>query len=132
MGRNRSVAPLALAETGHSTKRPPTEAALLRLLRVKRCLLSLHPLNQIFDPVKDWLICDPRRQQTVMLDLTVQFDALFTHGSRLKVTGGKQPATCYPMTAAGLFCFKGLFCFNQMTVGSLLVSEPCSLRVSHG
>jgi hypothetical protein len=49
----------------------PTEAALLRLFRVKQQLLSLHPLNQLFDPIKDWLICDPRRQQTVMLDFTV-------------------------------------------------------------
>jgi hypothetical protein len=50
---------------------PPTEAALLRLLRVKRRLLSLHALNQMFDPIKDWLICDPGRQHTVMLDFAV-------------------------------------------------------------
>jgi hypothetical protein len=49
----------------------PTEAALLRLFRVKQQLLSLHPLNQLFDAIKDWLICDSRRQQTVMLDFTV-------------------------------------------------------------
>jgi hypothetical protein len=28
---------------------------------VKRYLLSLHPLNQMFDPIKGWLICDPGR-----------------------------------------------------------------------
>lgn len=60
-----------LAEIGRSTERPPTEAALLRLLLVKCYLLSLYPLDQMFDPVKDWLICDQRRQQTVMLDFTV-------------------------------------------------------------
>jgi hypothetical protein len=50
---------------------PPIEAALLRLFRVKQQLLSLHPLNQMLDPIKDWLICDPRRQQAVMLDFPV-------------------------------------------------------------
>jgi hypothetical protein len=46
-------------------------ADLLRLLRVKRRLLSLHALNQMVDPIKGWLICDPGRQHTVMLDFGV-------------------------------------------------------------
>jgi hypothetical protein len=41
-----------------------------------------------------------------MFDLLIELDAPFTHSSRLKVTGGKQPATCYLTTAAGLFCSK--------------------------
>ena len=58
---------------------PPTEAALLRLLRVKCCLLSLHPLNQMFDPIKDRLIRDAGRHETVMLNLPVDLVALLTH-----------------------------------------------------
>jgi len=55
------------------------EAALLRLIRVKCGLLSMHPLDQMFDPVKEWLICDPGRHETVMLDLLVDLNALLTH-----------------------------------------------------
>jgi hypothetical protein len=47
------------------------EGSLLSFLRVKCYLLSLHPLNQLVDPVKGWLICDPGRQHTVMLDFAV-------------------------------------------------------------
>jgi hypothetical protein len=72
---------------------------------MKSDLLSLHLLYQLLDPIKYWLIRDAGCQNTVMLDLTVEFDTLFTHGIRLKVTGGKQPNACYLMTATGLFCF---------------------------
>jgi hypothetical protein len=41
----------------------------------------------------------------------VTFMSFFAKGTHLKVTGGKQPATCYLMNAAGLFCF------NQITGG---------------
>jgi hypothetical protein len=75
------------------------------LLGVKCGLLCLHPLDQFFDPLKHKPIRDAGRHVTVMLDFTVEFDALFTHGTRLKVTGGEKLATCYLMTAAGLFCF---------------------------
>jgi hypothetical protein len=74
-------------------------------------LLSLHPFNQFLDPIKHGLIRDAGRHVLVMLDLAVEFVALVTHGTHLKVTGGKQPATCYLMNAAGLFCF------NQITGG---------------
>jgi hypothetical protein len=56
---------------------PANEAALLPLLRMKCGLLSLHPLNQLFDSINGWLICDPPRQETVVFDLRV--DALFAH-----------------------------------------------------
>jgi hypothetical protein len=56
-------------------------AALLRLLWMKRQLLSLHPLNQFLDPINRWLIRDAGRQETIVLDLPVEFDALVTHGS---------------------------------------------------
>jgi hypothetical protein len=79
--------------------------ALLRSLGVKSYLLCLHSLNQMFDPIEDRLIRDAGRHDPVMFDL-IELDAPFTHRSRLKVTGGKQPATCYLMTAAGLFCSK--------------------------
>jgi hypothetical protein len=41
----------------------------------------------------------------------VTFMSFFAKGTHLKVTGGKQPATCYLMNAAGLFCF------NQLRAG---------------
>jgi hypothetical protein len=47
------------------------EAALLRLFGVQCCLLSLHPLDQMLDPIKDWLIRDPRCEQAVMLEFPV-------------------------------------------------------------
>ncbi len=47
------------------------KGSLLRVLRVKGCLLSLHPLNQMVDPIKGWLICDPGRHHTIMLDFAV-------------------------------------------------------------
>jgi hypothetical protein len=57
---------------------------------VKCGLLGLHLLYQFLDSIKDWLIRDAGRHGTVMFDFTVEFDTLFTHGTRLKVTGGKQ------------------------------------------
>jgi hypothetical protein len=50
------------------------------LLRVKRCLLGLHPLYQFLDPIKRSLIGNSGRHVLVMLDLAVEFDALLTHG----------------------------------------------------
>jgi hypothetical protein len=49
------------------------------LLWVKRGLPSLHPFNQLFDSFKGGLICEPRRQDTVMLDLLVDLNTLLTH-----------------------------------------------------
>jgi hypothetical protein len=46
---------------------------------VERRLLGNHPLYQFLDPIKHWLICDPGRHETVMLDLLVDLDALLTH-----------------------------------------------------
>jgi hypothetical protein len=68
-----------VADSNRATRRPPTEAALLILLRVKRGLLGLHPLYQFLDPIKDWLIRDAGRHAPVMFDLLIEFDALFTH-----------------------------------------------------
>jgi hypothetical protein len=65
-------------------------SALLLLLGMERSLLSLHPLNQFLDPIKHRLVGDAGRHVPVMLDLAVEFDALVTHGTHLKVTGGKQ------------------------------------------
>jgi hypothetical protein len=45
---------------------------------MKRQLLSLHSLNQFLDPIKHWLICDEGRHVPVMLNLAVEFCALFT------------------------------------------------------
>jgi hypothetical protein len=47
------------------------EATLLLLLGMKFDLLRLHPLNQMFDPIKDCLIRHAGRHEAVMLDLTV-------------------------------------------------------------
>ncbi len=72
---------------------------------MKGDLLGLRLLDQFLDPIKYWLIRDTGRQNTLMLDLIVEFDTLFAHGIRLKVTGGKQPTACYLMTATEPFCF---------------------------
>jgi hypothetical protein len=53
--------------------------------------------------------------------LLIELDTSFTHSSRLKVTGGKQPDTCYHMTAAGLFC-------SKLRSATLLILEPCSAK----
>jgi hypothetical protein len=74
------------------------------LFWVKCCLLILHPLNQLFDPIKDWLICEPGRQQTVMLDLAVEFGALLTHGNSVFARAGRQLGCCLDDgEEAGLF-----------------------------
>jgi hypothetical protein len=59
--------------------RSPTQ--LLRLLWMKRQLLSQHPLNQFLDPINHLLIRDEGRHVPVMLDLLVNLNALLTHGS---------------------------------------------------
>ena len=56
-----------------------TEAALLRLLRVKYRLLGLRPGDQNVDPSDHSLIGAPRRDVEVMRDLAIEFDALVTH-----------------------------------------------------
>jgi hypothetical protein len=66
-------------------KRPPTEAALLFLLGMKRGFLCLNPRYQLFDPIKGGLIGDPVRQALVMLDLAVEFDALVTHSNPARI-----------------------------------------------
>jgi hypothetical protein len=79
----------------------------------------------MFDPIKDRLIRDAGRHETVMLNLPVDLVALLTHDTRLKATAGsnRPPAI---MTAAGLFCF------NRITaVTLLLVSEPCSREAAN-
>jgi hypothetical protein len=48
---------------------------------MKLQLLSLHPLDQSLDSIDRWLICEPGRQETIVLDLAVEFDALLTHGT---------------------------------------------------
>jgi hypothetical protein len=97
---------------------------------VKCDLLSLHPLYQFLDPIKYWLIRDAGRHVSVMLDFTVEFDTLFTHGTRLKVTGGEKLATCYLMTAAGLFCFNdALESFNCPATGTYPISSAPFARL---
>jgi hypothetical protein len=52
------------------------------LFGVKGGLSRLHPLYQLFDPIKRTLIGDPGGQGLVMLDLAVEFDTLVTHRNR--------------------------------------------------
>jgi hypothetical protein len=63
------------------------------LLRMKRELLSLHPLDQSLDPVDGLLIRDAGRHGTVMLDLLVDLNALLTHGPPFQAGDAKR-ATC--------------------------------------
>src|ERR1700683_1832454 len=58
---------------------PPTEAALLCLLRVEHRLLGLRAFDQDVDPPDHSFIGDPRRNVAVMLDPAFEFDALVTH-----------------------------------------------------
>lgn len=60
-------------------KRPSTEAALLRLLRVKQGLPGLQPLYQFLDSVKRSLIGDPGCHALILLDLLVDLNALLAH-----------------------------------------------------
>jgi hypothetical protein len=60
-------------------ERPPTVTALLRSLRMKRCLVNLRPLYQFLDPIEQTLVSESGRQALVMRDLAVEFDAPFTH-----------------------------------------------------
>jgi hypothetical protein len=46
---------------------------------MKRQLLSLHPLNQSPDPINSWLIYEPGRQETMVLDFLIDLVALVTH-----------------------------------------------------
>jgi hypothetical protein len=46
----------------------------VKLLWVKRGLPGLHPLNQLFDSIKGGLICEPGRQETVMIDLLIDLN----------------------------------------------------------
>jgi hypothetical protein len=66
-------------DSGYMLGRSPTQ--LLRLLWMKRQLLSQHPLNQFLDPINHLLIRDEGRRVPVMLDLLVNLNALLTHGS---------------------------------------------------
>jgi hypothetical protein len=50
--------------------------------------LRLHPLYQLFDPIKRGLIGDPGGQVLVMLDLTVDLGAFITHGSSASAQRG--------------------------------------------
>ena len=60
-------------------KRPPTEAALLLLLGVKRGLQRLHFLNELSDPFDRQLIGYPSHEAPIMIDLLVEFLALVAH-----------------------------------------------------
>jgi hypothetical protein len=53
---------------------------LLRLLRMKSDLLSLHLLYQFLDPIKQRLVSDSGRHALIILDLLVDLNALLTHG----------------------------------------------------
>jgi hypothetical protein len=53
--------------------------ASLRLLRVKRSLLDLRPLDQFLDPIEHSLIGNSGRYALVVRDLAVEFDAPVTH-----------------------------------------------------
>jgi hypothetical protein len=72
---------------------------------VKCVFFSLQFRNQFFGPVNRDLIAYCEKYSPISLNGFINLDTLLTHGTRLKITGGKQPATCYLMTAAGLFCF---------------------------
>ena len=58
------------------------------MLRVKRCFLSLHVLNQFADALGQQWIAHPRGKLSVVLNLLVEFFALVAHGQPLK---GDQP-----------------------------------------
>jgi hypothetical protein len=54
----------------------------------------------------------------------------FSHiGTRLEVTGGKQSATRYLMTAAGLFCFNAITSGDVSGFGTM---QPCVSRGGFG
>jgi hypothetical protein len=59
--------------------RPPTELALLPLLRVKQRLPILQPLYQLLDPIKRSLIGDAGCHALVMADLPLDLNALLAH-----------------------------------------------------
>jgi hypothetical protein len=60
-------------------KGPPTEAALLLLLRVKRGLLCPHPFCQFFDPIERELVSYRGRYPFIVRNLFVEIDALVAH-----------------------------------------------------
>jgi hypothetical protein len=62
-----------------------TQAVLLVPLGMKRSFSCLHSRYQMFDPIKGALIGDHGRQALVMLDLTVEFDALVTHRNPARI-----------------------------------------------
>jgi hypothetical protein len=47
---------------------------------MKRGPFSLHALHQTGNPIQRKLVLDPGQQETVALDLCVEFDTLFTRG----------------------------------------------------
>jgi hypothetical protein len=60
---------------------PPTEAALLRLLGVKGCLLRQQFSDQFFGPINRDLIAYREQYHSIPLNRLVDYDALITHGS---------------------------------------------------
>ena len=60
-------------------KRPPDEAALLCVLRVKRGLLSVQISNQLFGPVNGDLVTYRQKYSPIPLNRLIYLDALLTH-----------------------------------------------------
>jgi hypothetical protein len=62
-----------------SWKRPPTDAALLLFLGMKRGLLRPHFPHWFPYPFKCEFVCHTQCQALIVLDLLVELDALVTH-----------------------------------------------------
>jgi hypothetical protein len=71
-----------------TTKRLPTEAALLLLLRMKPGLLLLQIGDEFSDPLVRQLVRQSRDNASVMLDFLVDLVALVTHG-RFRICANK-------------------------------------------
>jgi hypothetical protein len=67
---------------------PPTETALLRLLRVKRGLLSQQFSDQLFGPINRDLVAYREQYYSIPLNRFVDFDALIAHRTPLEPRNG--------------------------------------------
>jgi hypothetical protein len=77
----------------NSSKRPPTEAALLRLLQMKRDLLGLKLLYQVVSGLVRQGIDYAPQDPSVVSNGLIDLDALLAHGS-LPHQAGANWATC--------------------------------------
>jgi hypothetical protein len=71
------IMPLIRPSIQYGTYRLEIVTIMLVQVLVMVVVLIAAPLYQFLDSIKHWRICDPGRQLLVMLDLAVDFDALF-------------------------------------------------------